>query len=147
MKDIKIIKFTFEDQMNFQRSYHLREIVFIEEQNVNPEIEYEYEEESHFYLVEKNGKPIATGRWRETPKGIKLERFAVVRKERGKNIGKIIMNEMLADVLPLQQMVYLNAQLQAVPFYQKAGFKSIGEVFLEANIEHIRMVYRPPSKD
>jgi len=142
MDDLKMIKFAFSDQVNFRRSFGLREVVFIDEQNVDPAIEYEYEEESHFYLIERDGKAIATARWRETPKGIKLERFVVLKEERGNNIGKMILDEILRDVLPLNKKIYLNAQTQAIPFYQKAGFETAGDAFLEAEIEHYLMIFK-----
>jgi predicted GNAT family N-acyltransferase len=35
--------------------------------------------------------------------------------------------------------VFLHAQVQALPFYEKAGFRAEGEVFDEAGIPHRRM--------
>ena len=35
--------------------------------------------------------------------------------------------------------VFLHAQKGAVGFYEREGFESIGPVFLEAGIEHVRM--------
>ena len=120
----------------------MREIVFIEEQKVDPSIEFEFEEESSFYLLEVKGKAVATGRWRETEKGIKLERFVTLKEERGKAYGKRIVLEMLSDILPTQKTIYLNAQTQALGFYEKLGFRKTGKPFLEANIEHYLMIYR-----
>ena len=33
----------------------------------------------------------------------------------------------------------MNAQVHAEPFYERAGFVSEGERFMEAGIEHVRM--------
>ena len=33
----------------------------------------------------------------------------------------------------------LNAQLSGVEFYKKLGFKECGDIFMDANIEHISM--------
>jgi predicted GNAT family N-acyltransferase len=41
------------------------------------------------------------------------------------------------------EKVYLNAQLHARAFYERLGFSPYGDVFLEANIEHIGMARRP----
>jgi len=38
----------------------------------------------------------------------------------------------------------LAAQLQAMPFYEKAGFTAEGEVFDDAGIPHRNMVWRKP---
>jgi predicted GNAT family N-acyltransferase len=48
----------------------------------------------------------------------------------------------LADVraeLPDAE-VYLNAQLRAVPFYERHGFRKVGKMFEEANIQHYKMM-------
>jgi predicted GNAT family N-acyltransferase len=37
--------------------------------------------------------------------------------------------------------IYLHAQIQALGFYEKLGFTGVGKTFLEANIEHIKMVF------
>jgi predicted GNAT family N-acyltransferase len=37
------------------------------------------------------------------------------------------------------EIIYLNSQLQAKTFYEGLGFKEYGDVFLEANIEHVSM--------
>jgi predicted GNAT family N-acyltransferase len=36
--------------------------------------------------------------------------------------------------------VYLNAQLRAIPFYERHGFRKEGEMFVEADIQHYKMV-------
>jgi predicted GNAT family N-acyltransferase len=35
--------------------------------------------------------------------------------------------------------VELDAQLQALPFYEKAGYKAYGGVFMDAGIQHKKM--------
>jgi predicted GNAT family N-acyltransferase len=140
--EINIIKFNFTDTEFFQKSWKLREMVFIEEQKVDPSLEFEYEDESLFYLLEIEGKAVAMGRWRETEKGFKLERFVTLKEERGRGYGKYIVQEILSDILPTQKIIYLNAQTQALGFYEKLGFIKEGEPFIEADIEHYLMIYR-----
>jgi predicted GNAT family N-acyltransferase len=36
--------------------------------------------------------------------------------------------------------VELHAQVHARAFYERAGFRSVGEVYLEAGIEHVGML-------
>ncbi|MEM9136721.1 MAG: GNAT family N-acetyltransferase, partial [Cyanobacteria bacterium P01_F01_bin.42] len=38
------------------------------------------------------------------------------------------------------QQMFLNAQIQAESFYQRLGFESVGDRFLDAGIPHIKMV-------
>ncbi len=77
---LEIKRFGFQDKELFETCCSIRIQVFVEEQKFDPELEYDHEEESHFYLLFDEGKPIATARWRETEKGIKLERFAMLQR-------------------------------------------------------------------
>jgi len=136
-----IRKFRYEDKAMMKLSNEIRKIVFIEEQQVDPEIEYEYEEEGNYYLLFVGEKPIATARWREKEKGIKLERFALLKEYRNKGLGTILLNEVLKDVVPLNKPIYLHSQVGAINYYKRAGFKEEGAHFWEAEIEHVKMVY------
>jgi predicted GNAT family N-acyltransferase len=40
-----------------------------------------------------------------------------------------------------QPRVWCNAQLTAVPFYERLGYVRSGAVFVEAGIDHVRMEY------
>ena len=52
--------------------------VFVEEQKVAPEIEYdEFEDTSTHVIAHAGRQAVGTARWRETKSGFKLERFAV----------------------------------------------------------------------
>jgi predicted GNAT family N-acyltransferase len=35
--------------------------------------------------------------------------------------------------------VWCNAQVSAVPFYESLGYRAVGETFVEADIDHVRM--------
>lgn len=137
----EIKKFRFEQKDLIRLSNDIRRIVFIEEQNVPREIEYEYEEEGNYYLFYHEGKPIATARWRITSKGIKLERFALLKEFRNRGLGSLLLKEILKDVTPLGKEIYLHSQVAAVNYYKRAGFRESGEHFSEADIEHVLMTY------
>jgi predicted GNAT family N-acyltransferase len=138
---LRVISFKFTDQELAAVAFRIREKVFVEEQKVSREEEYDsHEEEAIHFLVYADGIPAGTARWRKTDKGVKLERFAVLPEHRNKGAGMALVNAVLNDVLPLNEPVYLNAQLSAVGLYKKAGFREEGELFYEANIPHYRMV-------
>ncbi|MCD4682809.1 MAG: GNAT family N-acetyltransferase, partial [Bacteroidales bacterium] len=118
-----------------------RTTVFVVEQNVDRALEYEYEEEGNFYLLYYNEKPAATARWRNTEKGIKLERFATLKEYRNKGLGSKLLKKIMNDVLPLNKTIYLHSQIRAITYYERAGFRKKGERFVEANIEHYLMEY------
>jgi len=132
-------RFTFNDKVLAEQAFSIRKQVFVEEQGVDPSLECDHEEESNHYLLFAGEKAIATARWRETEKGIKLERFAVLPSFRNRGIGEIILKEVLKDTLPSGKEIYLHSQIKAIPFYQRNGFLKAGEQFTEAGIEHFLM--------
>jgi len=136
---VEIIRFGFQDQKLFEVCSSIRTRVFVEEQKVDRKLEYDHEEESHFYLLYVDGKPVATARWRETDKGIKLERFAMLKEFRNQGLGSELLQAVLNDVQKLDKKIYLHSQLMAVSYYERAGFKKVGDIFTEAGIEHYLM--------
>lgn len=134
-------RFTSEDQILSDKARAVRHKVFVEEQHVDPALEYEHDEEAHHYLLCMGRKSIATARWREVNGEIKLERFAVLPQFRSRGFGKVILLEVLIDVLPLLKPIYLHSQVKAVRFYERNGFTTEGEIFMEAGIEHYTMRY------
>ncbi len=138
---IEIISFTIDIRPDLASlANSIRQKVFVEEQKVDPELEYdEFEGIARHYLLFTDGKPVATARWRETGRGIKLERFATLPDYRNQGLGDKILQSVLDDVSPYGKMVYLHSQLRAIPFYERKGFVKVGEQFTEAEIEHFRM--------
>lgn len=141
---IDIVSYSINDHPDLaKQANQIRQKVFVEEQNVDPALEYdEYESTAIHYLLSVEGVPVATARWRETPKGIKLERFATLTSHRNKGLGTILLEDILNDILPTDKKIYLHSQLNAIPFYKRHGFVIIGEQFTEADIEHFEMEYR-----
>src|SRR5690606_41067192 len=124
--------------------FQSREAVFVVEQKVAPDEEYdEFESISTHFLAKVDNKPAGTARWRRTDKGIKLERFAVLQPVRGQGVGQALVKAVLEDIHshadPAGTMLYLHAQLSAVPLYEKFGFKKEGDIFMECNIAHYAM--------
>lgn len=125
-------------------AFKIREEVFVIEQEVDPDAEYdEFEATSTHFLVKLNGKPVGTARWRFTQYGVKLERFAVLKKARGLGAGKALVEAVLSDIAANDATAgkhkYLHAQLSAVPLYLKFGFEKEGDIFEECNILHYKM--------
>jgi len=136
------------DSCNYSNSKQCNEIfsirtkVFVMEQQVSRAEEFDiYEESSLHYLGKINGQGAGTARWRVTKDGIKLERFAVLAEFRKQGIAAAVLKKVLEDVIPLQTKIYLNAQVSAMGFYERYGFKKEGPMFSEANIDHFRMYF------
>jgi len=134
---INIIKINNQEQL--ETAWKIRKEVFVKEQNCPEEIEWEFEEESVHFLAIYDGIAAGTARWRKTSNGIKLERFAVLKEFRNKNIASAILENILADVPQNEDNIYLHAQISAARFYEKHGFIRSGENFWEAGIEHVKM--------
>ena len=70
----------------------------------------------------------------------KIGRIAVLPAWRGQRIGSAIL-EALLDYAHSQdyQLLELNAQIAAVKLYRRFEFSEVGEVFMDANMPHIKM--------
>lgn len=136
---MNIVVYRHGDEPYTTHAHRVRDEVFIVEQEVDREEEFEFEEESTHYLLYDRDQPIATGRWRETEKGIKLERFAVLKKYRNQGWGGAVLQRILDDLKGRDEVLYLHAQLPAIPFYERYGFTKEGDEFIEAEIRHYRM--------
>jgi predicted GNAT family N-acyltransferase len=117
----------------------VREAVFIEEQRVPRELEWdEWDERSdHAVALEMRGQAIGTARL--LPDG-RIGRMAVLRGWRGRGVGAALMEAVLERArersMPLAR---LQAQTQAVGFYRRFGFSERGGEFFEAGIPHVEM--------
>lgn len=133
------------DPKDLATVHSIREQVFVLEQQVPRDAEKDnYEDIAKHYLATYESEPCGAARWRETDKGIKLERFAVLEQHRNKNVGAHLLQAVLRDIklqLP-DRKVYLHAQLPAVSFYKRHGFAEEGEMFTECDIQHYKMVYK-----
>ena len=137
---IEIKKVLFTNKNDIEKCFLIRKEVFVNEQKCDPKDEYENEEDSiHFLLIDDN-TAVATARYRQTKNGIKMERFAVLKEMRGKGYGLLILNHMITDLSNNKLVKYLHAQVQVVGFYEKVGFKKIGEQFDEVGIMHYKMI-------
>ena len=117
----------------------VRRAVFIDEQQVPEELEWdEYDETCQHILVRnEHEQPIATGRIK--PDG-HIGRMAVLKPHRKSGVGSAVLNALLhhAKKTGLQR-VYLHAQTTAIPFYIKHGFVVCSEEFIDAGIPHNTM--------
>lgn len=125
-------------------AFAIRERVFVVEQEVAREDEYdEFEDSSVHFLARVNGSPAGTARWRFTDKGVKLERFAVDKPYRGKGVGAALVEAVIENVHEHPEAsgktLYLHSQLKAMPLYARFGFKKKGEMFEECGIQHFTM--------
>ncbi len=137
MDDIAVSIVSWSDKQAELTS--VRRAVFIEEQNVPESIELDARDPHchHVLACDKAGCPIGTAR---IDTNGKIGRMAVLREYRGVGVGR----EMLRVIMDCGRAngitdFYLWAQISAVGFYKKMGFKPSGDEFEEAGITHINM--------
>lgn len=123
---------------------NIRQIVFRDEQKVSYQEDEVYEEqiEAKTYLIYFKEKVIGTIRYRYINEAYKIERFAILKEYRGLGYGKealIYFTNMIWEKYN-PCTIYLNGQMHAFEFYKKCGFSPVGEIFQEANIDHIKMI-------
>jgi predicted GNAT family N-acyltransferase len=127
---------------DFASIRHVRETVFIDEQRVPRELEFDERDPLCVHVLVFDGDaPIGTGRL-DLAYGGKVGRVAVLASHRRSGVGAALMNR-LHDVAREQRQTHLwcNAQLTAVPFYERLGYVRSGPIFVEAGIDHVKMDY------
>ncbi len=135
---IKIVDFP-ED---FAAIKAIRITVFQEEQGVDPALEFDGKDEISQHLIAYlNQQAVGTARIRYLDnKTAKLERLAVLSTARGKGIGQQIMEKALEIIACKNiQEVVIHSQEYIKDLYEKLGFVQEGEIFIEADISHVRM--------
>lgn len=118
---------------------HVRETVFVKEQNVPIELEWDELDPrcDHVLAIDFQGSPIGTGRL--TPEHT-IGRMAVLEQWRGKGVGDALLVHLI-ELAKQKQLpsVSLHSQINAVGFYLKHGFFAFGSTYLEAGIVHQSM--------
>ena len=118
---------------------HIRREVFIKEQNVPEELEWDEFDKiaQHVIALDSNKHPIGTGRIKEDGH---IGRMAVLIEHRKRGVGSAIL-EVLLEYANKKNLVgvYLHAQVEAIPFYEHHGFTCQGDKFMDAGIPHKTM--------
>lgn len=140
------VKITLHDWSKLcvnQEIMSIRHNVFVKEQKVPPEEEPDAFDAVSLhilvYIVSQNGTlfPVATGRL--LPDG-HIGRVAVLRPYRHLGIGKRVMFELEKQAkIRGMDKIELDAQLQAIPFYERLGYGPYGNIFTDAGILHRKM--------
>lgn len=121
----------------------VREQVFVIEQAVDPELEWDGLDDAcdHAVVTDSMGTVIGTGRLICAGGTGKIGRMAVMQQHRGAGVGMQILKFLVALAKTKgMQRAALNSQTHALPFYARAGFVAEGPEFDEANIPHRHMI-------
>lgn len=133
------------NEEELQQAFKIREEVFVKEQGVPLEDEFdEYDQlngNCEHILVYHEGEAVGTGCVRVVEGVGKLERICILKSYRKLGIGKVIVQglENIAKEKGLEK-VKLHGQTHAEGFYQKLGYETASDEFMEDGIPHYLMV-------
>ena len=123
---------------------NIREQVFIQEQKVTPELEWDgMDENAMHFLVFKDEEAIGCARAVVIKNYMQLGRMAVLKEYRGQGIGSALLEKAIVTA-KLNQIssIHISAQFYAIDFYLKFGFKVMSDIYLDAEIPHRDMTLK-----
>lgn len=121
---------------------YVREKVFVEEQGFKNEFDDIDDIAIHITAYE-NGKLLGCGRIypAEDPTTYHLGRLAILKEFRSKGYGAMLVAQL--EYAAKQQGAFcskLDAQEQAIPFYEKIGYVIDGELHMDEHVPHMAMM-------
>jgi len=127
-------------------AHRVRDVVFLEEQNVPHEIERNVCEDlqAMHLVVWENDVAVACGRILKKDDGlIWLQRIGVLAGYRGRGLGVRVTQALVDKVFAMGfGEVWLSSQTHAKGFYERLGFEACGDEYFEAGIAHVKMSLR-----
>ena len=142
--NVRIREVSWENHQTELRA--VRNAVFVEEQNVPRELEWDGMDETSIHFMAETTDGDVIGAARLMPSG-QIGRMAVLIPQRGHGIGRRLLDRAISSARQRgMEEVFLHAQSHALEFYQKAGFVADGEQFEEAGIPHRSMTRRTKGK-
>lgn len=120
-----------------------QDVFFVEEKIIYPDLDGIDKEARHVFTT-INGEIASYARvyWDCAEKRVKIGRVVTAAEHRGKGLASEIIRRCVEvgkkDFNAKE--IWLDAQIHAVSFYESLGFKVASGRFMEAGIEHVRMV-------
>ena len=145
--DTKLVIAPVKDEAELFQALAIREVVFIEEQHVPETIERDAEDARAYHLLAfAEGHAIGTGRLVVLPAPLRGEtgawgqmgRMAVLQSHRKHGVGSLLLGALEAEARRRGLAgILVHAQLYALGFYERHGYRPVGPVFEEAGIDHV----------
>ncbi|MCU1591331.1 MAG: family N-acetyltransferase [Frankiales bacterium] len=127
-----------EPAPELEQAHALRHEVFVVGQNVPIELEIDAIDPRCDHAVALVDD-VVVGTGRLLPNGT-IGRMAVAEGNRGQRIGAAVLAALEEQAAARgHDAVELHAQLHAAGFYDRAGYERVGDVYLEAGIQHVTM--------
>lgn len=123
--------------------FYIREQVFEKEQKIDSNIQIDNKDKEAIHVIIKdNDNAVATGRLVFDGIYYKVGRIAVLKEHRCMKYGRGVVQMLLDKAFIMgAKEVFVHSQLQVQSFYEKLGFIKVGDIFIEANLPHIKMLY------
>ncbi|EMF0202035.1 GNAT family N-acetyltransferase [Enterococcus hirae] len=123
-------------------SFYLRYQVFVLEQGILPELEFDETDNSdNYFLLMENNVPIATLRYqKKSSTCLNPDRFCVAKNYRQQGFGRQLLS--LAEQKAKKEGLlssYLVAEMTALSFYQQQGYETCTDPFIEDGITCVGM--------
>lgn len=141
------------ESKTYKDALHIRHVVFVDEQKVPVDLEIDDLEVQTEHLVVYDtdvdgNEPIATARILELENDTyKVQRVATLKPYRGQGYGAKLMREVEAHAKKEQaKKLVLGAQNTAIPFYEKLGYTTDSEEYMDAGIPHHDMIKKITSE-
>ncbi len=121
----------------------IREAVFIREQGVPAELEWDEFDADCVHLIARDAARNAIGTARLLLQGTQgtVGRMAVQKEWRRRGVGGALLRRIIEEAMKGEvQQLALSAQTHAVGFYARYGFRATGGTFMDAGLPHIGMI-------
>ncbi|XFA98710.1 GNAT family N-acetyltransferase [Candidatus Izemoplasma sp. B36] len=127
-----------KSQKEITDNFLVRGKVFVVEQRIDYEIEFDgLDDQCVLFTAYDNKIPVGAARLYKN----KVGRVATLKEYRNKGVATSIMHFIEKYALSNQiNQLKLHAQMYVFDFYHNLGYKPVGEVFQEADIDHIKMI-------
>ena len=134
--NIQIVEVTWQQAEHALRA--IRTPVFIEEQAVAPDFEWDEMDHNAVHLLASVDKQAVA--CLRIINYHKIGRMAVLKNWRKKGLGAALLLEAVNICKQHgSKTVHLSAQTHAIKFYEKCGFKVASEVYQDVHIAHVDM--------
>lgn len=124
-------------------SIKIRNTVFVIEQGFKEEFDDNDKHCLHVLMFDDK-KAIGNARiiYSNEHNSYAVGRVAILKEYRSKNLGRKLMNYVEQEIVKRfgHISVGVSAQKRAIPFYEKVGYKTASDIYLEENYPHIYMI-------
>lgn len=133
------------DKDILNQSLEVRRLVFTVERGISQEVEVDsfdvLDGKCDHFLVKLDGENVGAFRcMHKSDDTVQLQRFCFLSSHRGLGLGRKSLEfaEKHYRKSGIKKII-LDSQYPVKDFYEKCGYKTVSEIFMEVNIPHVKM--------